>query len=277
MLSKKNLSMPKKTIACVIARTVSTRLPLKVLRNVVEDYSMLDFMIQRLKLVDNINEIYICTSREAADDILEDVAKRNDIKIYRGSPDAVIERIISVGDIEKADNVIRITGDNVFTSYEYLKDQIDIHNDNELDYTRITDVPVGSTAEVMRLSAVKECFDLIDPAISEYLLLYMFNPEHFKCGVVNIKNIKSSSSYTVTVDTKEDLDRTKSIFYRYSKDPLSIGLIDIISIIDEFKLPNSTIKSTGSVKMPYGKEISFKEFLSDMQRRIDGSSHFSIG
>jgi spore coat polysaccharide biosynthesis protein SpsF len=269
--------MSNKTIACLIARTVSTRLPLKVLRNVVEDYSMLDFMIQRLKLVDNINEVYLCTSHEAVDDILEDVAIRNDIKIYRGSPDAVIERMISVGNIEQADNVIRITGDNVFTSYEYLNDQIDIHNENELDYTRITDVPVGSTAEVMRLSAVKECFDLIDPAISEYLLLYMFNPDHFRCGVVSVESIKSSSNYTVTVDTKDDLERTKNIFSRYTGDPLNISLKEIISIIDDFKLPNSKIEASGSVKMPYGKEVSFKEFLSDMQRRIDGSSHFSIG
>ena len=66
--------MSKKTIACVIARTVSTRLPLKVLRNVVNEYSMLDFMIQRLKLVKNIDDIYICTSHEMVDEILEDVA-----------------------------------------------------------------------------------------------------------------------------------------------------------------------------------------------------------
>ncbi|RDH81539.1 MAG: hypothetical protein DIZ80_15795 [endosymbiont of Galathealinum brachiosum] len=269
--------MSKKTIACIIARTVSTRLPLKVLRNVVEDFTMLDFMIQRLKLVNNINEIYLCTSHEAVDDILEDVASRNEIKIYRGSPDAVIERMISVGNNECADNVIRITGDNVFTSYEYLEEQINIHNLNDLDYTRIIDVPVGATAEVMKLTAVKECFDLIDPAISEYLLLYMFKPEHFKCGVVNIRDLKSCSNYTVTVDTNKDLDRTKSILEYYSGNPLKINLKDIVAIIDENKIANSKIESSGNIKMPYGKEISFDEFQEDMNKRIKESNYFEIG
>ncbi len=269
--------MSKKTVACVIARTVSTRLPLKVLRSVVDNYSMLDFMIQRLKLVPNINEVYLCTSHEMVDDILEDVAERNAVKIYRGSPDAVIERMISVGDLEKADNVIRITGDNVFTSYEYLEDQINIHNDNDLDYTRIIDVPIGSTAEVMKLKAVKECYDLIDPAISEYLLLYMFQPKHFKCGVISLNEIKKSSEYTVTVDTKEDLDRTKSIFKNYKKDPLKISLKEIINIMDEYKISNSKIQSGGDIKMPYGEVITFEEFQKDMNERIRNSNQYRIG
>ena len=269
--------MAKKTIACVIARTVSTRLPLKVLRTVVDEYTMLDFMIQRLKLVKNIDDIYICTSREPVDDILEDVAVRNSVKIYRGSPDAVIERLISVGNIEKADNVIRITGDNVFTSYEYLEQQIQIHNDNGLDYSRVIDVPIGSTAEVMKLTAVKECYDLIDPSISEYLLLYMFDPNHFKCGVISINNIKESSDYSVTVDTKEDLLRTKNIFKHYSGEPLKISLSEIIKIIDTYTIENSKFELTGNVKMPYGKEISFEEFQNDMSQRIEKSNSFRIG
>jgi len=269
--------MSKKTIACVIARTVSTRLPLKVLRNVVDEYSMLDFMIQRLKLVKNIDDIYICTSHEMVDDILEDVAFKNKVKIYRGSPDAVIERLIAVGELEKAENVIRITGDNVLTSYEYIQEQIDIHNKNELDYTRIIDIPIGATAEVMKLSAVKECYDLIDPAISEYLLLYMFKPKHYKCGVINLEEIKNSSNYTLTVDTKEDLERTKNIFKYYEGNPLNIKLKDAINIIDKYDLKNSKIKSSGNIKMPYGKEITFEEFQNDMQNRINNSRQFTIG
>jgi len=237
---------------------------------------MLDFMIQRLKLVEEIDGIYLCTSHEPVDDILEDVAARNEIKIYRGSPDAVIERIIAVGVAENADNVIRITGDNVFTTYEYLGQQIVIHNENNLDYTRIVDVPIGATAEVMKLTAVKECYDLIDPAISEYLLLYMFDPDRFHCGVLNIEGLKMCSDYTVTVDTNEDLQRTRNILSHYSKDPLKISLAEIIDIIDNFNIPDSKFKLSGNIKMPYGKEITFDEFQNDMNQRIRKSQHYMI-
>jgi len=268
--------MNKKTIACVIARTVSKRLPLKVLRNVVDGYSMLDFMLKRLKLVKNIDSIYICTSYEVVDDILEDVASKNKVRIYKGSPDAVIERLISVGELEKSDNVVRITGDNIFTSYEYLERQINIHNENQLDYTRIVDIPFGATAEVMRLSALKECYKLIDPAVSEYLLLYMFQPENYKCGVITLKDLKKSSDYTLTVDTKEDLNRTREIFKHYKDNPLEIKLKDIINILDKNTIPNSKIQFSGNVKMPYEEEISFKEFQNDMQRRIDSSEQYVL-
>lgn len=269
--------MNKKTIACIIARCVSTRLPLKVLRNIVDKYSMLDFIIQRVKQVKNIDDIYICTSYEMIDDILEDVAFKNRVKIYRGAPDAVIERLIAVGELEKAENVIRITGDNVLTAYEYLDEQIEIHNINELDYTRIIDVPVGATAEIMTLNALKKCYNSIDPSVSEYLLLYMFNPEYYKCGVINVGEIKKSSNYTLTVDTKEDLERTRSIFEYYKEDPLKIKLKDVINIVDKYNLKNSKIEFSQNIKMPYGKKITFEEFQNDMQNRINNSIHFTIG
>ena len=104
-----------KVVACIIARTVSKRLPLKVLRDLINGVSMIDFLVQRIKKVSEIDEIYICTSINIVDDILEDVAIRNDIKIYRGSEDEVIERMISVGDLEQADVLLRITGDNPLT------------------------------------------------------------------------------------------------------------------------------------------------------------------
>ena len=269
--------MSSKTVACIVARTVSTRLPLKVLRNVVEDLSMLDFMIQRLKLVRNIDDIYLCTSNERVDDILEDVSKRNDVKIYRGSSDAVIERLIAVGELERAESIIRITGDNVFTSSEYLEEQIKIHDVNKLDYTRIIDVPIGASAEVMRLSAVKKCNKMIDASKSEYLLLYMYNPELFKCGVISLKGIKESSNYTVTVDTQDDYIRTKQIFGLFMGNPLDIKLKDIIDITDKHDIKNSKLEFSGNVKMPDDEEITFEEFQIDMNERKRASIHFTIG
>lgn len=269
--------MTNKTVACVIARTVSTRLPLKVLRNVSGEYSMLDFIIQRLKLVENIDEIYICTSFEAVDDILEDVAAKNCVKVYRGSPDRVIERLVSVGEISQADNIIRITGDNVFTSYEYLNEQIQIHNVNSLDYTRIIDVPIGATAEVMSLSALRRCYESIDPAISEYLLLFMFSPSNYNCGVVRIQSLKESSDYTITVDTPADYNRTKKILESFDGNPLEIQLKEIVDLIDEHQIENSIYNASGIVKMPYGKEITFEEFHQDMANRIEQSNKYLIG
>lgn len=268
--------MGSKTVACVIARTVSTRLPLKVLRKVTDELSMIDFIVQRLKLISNIDDVYICTSRESVDDILEDVAAKNDVKIYRGSPDRVIERLIEVGEICGADNIVRVTGDNVFTSYEYLEEQIKIHNENKLDYTRIIDVPVGATSEVMTLSALKKCYGSIDPSISEYLMLFMFSPNDYNCGVIKIQDLENCSDYTLTVDTPEDYVRTRSIIESYQDEVLRIKLKEIIELMKSSDIPNCTYSPSGKVKLPYGKEITFEEFKSDMNSRIELSKNFTV-
>lgn len=264
-------------VACIIARTVSTRLPLKVLRMVNNEMSMLDFMITRLKTVQGINSIYLCTSKEPVDDILEDVAAKNRINLYRGSPDAVIERIIDVGDLESADNVIRITGDNVFTATELLEQQIAIHVENSLEYTRYSGLPIGATAEVMSLNAVKDCYKNIDPAISEYLMLYMFDPSRYKCGVLKRADRPDYSNFTLTVDTPDDLKRTREIFKGLEAMGLESTLDNIIKVIENTDISFSTLDGSATIKMPYGETITFSNFLNNMRDRMNRSQVFEIG
>jgi len=266
-----------KTVACVIARTVSTRLPLKVLRSVAPGLSMLDFMLQRLKKVAGIDSVYLCTSYEAIDDILEDVAAANDVKCYRGSADAVIERIIAVGDQERAENVIRVTGDNVFTACEFLGEQIEIHRREALQYTRITGLPLGATAEVMSLEAVKDCYGRIDPAVSEYLLLYMFDPFSYRCGALKVTGLPDCSRLSLTVDTPADLQRTRDILKYYGGEKIDIRLRDIMEIINNYDLPQTLIEESAPLKMPYGQTVSFADFQSDMAARAGKSTAFLIG
>jgi spore coat polysaccharide biosynthesis protein SpsF len=266
-----------KVVACVIARTVSKRLPLKILRDLKPGLSMIDFLIQRIKSVDKIDEIYLCTSEEAVDDILADVASRNGIKLYRGSADAVIERMLAVGDIEKADVLIRITGDNPFASVEFINHQLELLENRNLDYVRVVDVPIGSTTEVMTTDALKRCYNTMDPSVSEYLMLFLFEPNHFRCGI--IKAFKDDySSYSVTVDTPDDLIRTKGILELLYQKGLNFKLSDLITVYNDsnVKLPAMKISLGGNIKYPYDKIITFDEFSNDMNRRKENSTMIKL-
>tara|TARA_R110002072_G_scaffold131586_4_gene271379 strand:+ start:13368 stop:14171 length:804 start_codon:yes stop_codon:yes gene_type:complete len=259
-----------KTVACIIARTVSTRLPIKVLRDLTPGTTMIDYLVQRLKTVQRIDEIYICTSSQPVDDVLEDVAIRNGVKLYRGSEDKVIERMIDVGTAEAADVVLRITADNPFTTTEYIDEQIEFLVENELDYARIVEVPIGASPEVIRFSALKDCYTKMDPSVSEYLMLFLFEPNTYKCGVLKVFE-EDYSNYTVTVDTPEDLVRTKKVLEIFEGD--AIALKDIIGIYknDNYDLPVTQFAMAGDVKLPYGKMVSVAEFSADMNRRKEQS------
>lgn len=258
-----------KSIACIVARTVSTRLPLKVLRDLSPKTSMIEFLIERLKTVGSIDSIYICTSSEPVDDILEDIAIRNNIKIYRGSADQVTERLLAVGQLEKADNIIRITGDNPFTSIEYIDAQINFLIENNLDYVRLVNAPIGSTAEIIKYDALKMCHEQMDPNVSEYLMLYLFEPRKFKCGIIQVTN-EDTSEYSFTVDTEADLKRTKLVLQHLNHPNFrKIKLSEILAIYtnNHINLPAKSFAAQGMVKMPYDKLISFEEFSEDMNRR----------
>jgi spore coat polysaccharide biosynthesis protein SpsF len=262
-----------KVVACIIARTASQRLPLKVLRSLSPELSMIDFLVRRICQVEEIDVVYLCTSTDAGDDILEDVAARNGIRIYRGSPDRVIERMIAVGDLEEADIVLRITGDNPFTSYEYIGRQIAFLEEYALDYVRVADVPVGASAEVISMPALKECYSRMDPDVSEYLMLFLFEPEQFRCGVVKVFP-EDFSAYSVTVDTPDDLQRSRrTLEFLGREDPVKIRLSEILDIYTthEHALPALKIPVSGSVKLPYNEVKPFGEFQEDMHRRKEHS------
>jgi spore coat polysaccharide biosynthesis protein SpsF len=264
-----------KVVSCIIARTVSTRLPLKVLRQIGGEPTMLDFMIKRLKRVSSIDEVFICTSHESVDDILQDVAERNGARIYRGSPENVIERMLAVGELTDAELLLRITGDNPFTATEYINDQVSLLRSKKLDYVRLIDVPVGATAEVMTRDALIRCNSMMDPSVSEYLMLFMFEPNNFRCGVTK-PFAKDYSNMSVTVDVPADLARTLSILGNANGDPLSITLRQITDLIEKHNIPDSFIKPAGTIKLPYGKSVEFSEFLRDMNRRIQQSERIEL-
>lgn len=263
-----------KTVACIIARTVSTRLPLKILRDVMPGVSMIEFLIQNLKGKGVVDAIYLCTSIETPDDILEDIAVRNGIEIYRGSADDVTERLLAVASIEDADALVRITGDNPFSFVEYIPQQMELLRSNNLDYVRLHQVPIGASCEVFTRQALKKCVSEMDPTVSEYLMLFLFEPRNFKCGIISITE-RDFSSFSLTVDNPDDLVRTRLILSQLAFDGVNYNSVlaeHILPVIaQDENLPARIYQMSGTVKMPYGETITFREFKSDMERRILGS------
>lgn len=263
-------------VSCIVARTTSTRLPLKVLRsvNVNRSKSMLDVIISKAKQSKLTNKIVLCTSDEACDDILEDVAFKNEIDIYRGEGDEVICRLLNVAKQENADYIIRITGDNVFASGEYIDEQIDLCIKNDLDYCRLTNVPIGATAEVIKVSALKHLMLTIDPAVSEYLMLYIFDPKVYKCGILSAQ--ADFSNLSITVDTPEDLANVKEVIKLLGDTPEALSLVNICELMSERKDLFGYVPDDAKVKLPYGKSVTYMEFKKTQNLKIKGAQCHKI-
>jgi len=261
-----------KNIACIIARTNSSRLPKKVLRKV-NNIKMIEYIIRKLKKSKLLDKIFLCTSNDSSDSVLVDIAKKEEIDFYCGHPENVLERMLAVGEIECADNLLRITGDNIFSDEVFIDLMLKHHLEEKADYTRTEKLPIGVTAEVMTLSSLKKCASTIDPLFSQYLMLYMFQPMINKCLVLLPTEKLSRPNWSLTVDTMSDWERTKKIIGS-RKELLSYD--DILKICEEQKIDNLEFVNGGQVKFPADVIMSFEAVRHELENRIAKSLTIEI-
>lgn len=257
------------TVACIIARTNSTRLPRKVLLEV-NGRKVIEHIIDRIKKVKDIDEIYIATSTHPDDEILGEIASKNNIKIHYGSERSVIDRMLEIGEKENAKNLIRITGDNIFTDPEILEITLKAHNESKAEYSRAEKLPIGTTAEVIDIDALKRCYYSIDPEKSEYLFYYIFDPTKYITLVMLPKDNNFIKEYaSLTVDTASDMERTKYIFDNIDKKIILYR--DIVELSHVKKIPYYEINKDTTIKLPDNDTIRYGDFRNLIDKRIDES------
>lgn len=99
-----------RTVAIVQARMTSTRLPGKVLLEVL-GRPMLSYQLDRVSRVAAIDRIVIATTTNATDDPIAHFAEDNGFGLHRGSESDVLGRFEGAARAHDADIVVRLTAD----------------------------------------------------------------------------------------------------------------------------------------------------------------------
>lgn len=99
-----------RTVVILQARVASTRLPGKVLLDVL-GRPMLARQIERLQRSTRADEIVVATTDQAADAPLAKLADECGVRWYRGDADDVLRRFVNAAREAAADVVVRTTGD----------------------------------------------------------------------------------------------------------------------------------------------------------------------
>ncbi len=261
-----------KNVACIIARTNSSRLNKKVLFEY-NGITLIEYIIKKIKRAQLVDEIYICTTTEMDDKILIDIADKNGVKSFAGSRDSVISRMLNVGEIEEADNLIRITGDNVFTDEVYLDLMIEKHFEKGADYTRTEFLPLGITAEVMNRNMLLDCNNSIDQNCSQYLLLYTFDPSKYKCLVLIPPKKHQKENWRISIDEKKDWEIVKNVLSKCE------GIPNYDDIVDEIMKNNIDIErkqSKSKIKFPAGVKLYYEAARLEMKSRLNDSEQIIV-
>ena len=90
----------KKNIAIIQARMNSSRLPGKMFKKIGK-YSIIEWVIKRLKKIKSIDRIILATSKKKIDRKLKIISKKLNIDYFAGSEKDVLGRFVAMSKIPK--------------------------------------------------------------------------------------------------------------------------------------------------------------------------------
>jgi spore coat polysaccharide biosynthesis protein SpsF len=229
---KEKSKTPGKRIGIIVqARMGSTRLPGKIIKEILGK-PMLSILIERLKKVKLINDIIIATTTQNRDDIIVDIAKKCNVKFYRGEEEDVLKRYYDAARENKLDVVVRVTSDCPIADPEMIDKMIQkFLSTNDFDYlsnTLVRTYPRGFDAEVFNFTALDRAFHYAD-RIYQREHVTPFIHEHMRC--YSYENDKNYSNFRVTVDTIEDFELVSEIFNQL-KQLSCIKYQDVINLLN---------------------------------------------
>jgi spore coat polysaccharide biosynthesis protein SpsF len=216
----------------ITARMKSTRLPKKLTLKI-DDKEMIAWMVERLKLSSFVHEIIIATSINPQDDILCQIAKKENVKCFKGSEEDVLDRLYHAAVLYGIDYIVNITGDCPLVGYDFIKNIIHEYKNTDADLITAFDLPHGFYSYGMKVSALKKILEIKDEVDTEIWGDYFTKTGLFK--VINLKTPEDlkRKNYRLTLDYLEDYEFFKALFKAMGKETYKKTTREIIEFLDK--------------------------------------------
>jgi spore coat polysaccharide biosynthesis protein SpsF (cytidylyltransferase family) len=235
-----------KIVAVIQARTGSTRLPKKVLKEI-NNEAIIRWQIRRIQKVKKLDYIVLATTNNQEDNELASLAEESGIQVFRGDSLDVLSRFQMVINEINPENIVRITGDCPLFMPTMCDTMISDFYESGYDYLSNTIVPTwpdGCDIEIFKTETLLrlQSFDLTQEEREHVTLGIYKRQDVFKCK--NYANDKDESEHRWTLDTLEDLHFLKSVYSFFKGKELDFTYNDVMKLFEE-KLLAPRIDSGG--------------------------------
>lgn len=229
----------KKVVVSIEARMSSSRLPGKMLMNI-GNKTVIQHLIDRLRLCEKVEDIIIATTENPNDDLLVEWAKNYNVNYFRGSEEDVLQRLIDAHEIMNTDIIVEITGDCPFTDPEIVDLAVETYKVNDCDYLtncEVSSVPPGLYVQVFSLNSLKKIGNIVkDLAVREHVSLYYYeNPDKYKIiHLMSPLKWRLPKDTRIYLDYKEDLTFLRMIDDYFAKKNIEFYYADdIVNLLNE--------------------------------------------
>lgn len=205
-----------KTIAIVQARMGSTRLPNKVMRPICGT-PMIGLLLGRLAAATRVDQVFVATSEDPRNDPLAEYVRSLGYGVYRGSEDDVLDRFYQVARRERADVVVRISGDSPLIDPALVDAVISEYLRTGVDYASNIEPPTypdGQDTEVFSYAVLEKAWKEAR-ARSEREHVTPFFRWSRAFTHANVTHDSDESGQRWTVDEPADFDLIQRIFEHF--------------------------------------------------------------
>lgn len=246
-------------LAILQARMSSTRMPNKVLKKI-NGKELLKYECERLSKSKKIDKLIIATSTDISDNEIEKFSLKNDIEIYRGSLDDVLERYFQCAKRYKEKNnieslnIIRVTGDCPIIDVNVVDEVIEVFENGNYDYVSNTLMPTypdGMDVEICTYEALANAhYNATYSSDREHVTLYIKKSEKFTKH--NVASIYDFSHLRMTVDEQNDFELIKMILENLYEENPNFSYLDAIVFMsknpDTFYINSEIMRDEGLKK-----------------------------
>lgn len=228
-----------KTVAIIQARMGSTRLPGKILKDLMGK-TVLQHVIERVRMVNSIDEVIIATTILDQDNVVVHEANKCGVKFFRGSEEDVLSRYYLAAKESEADVIVRITSDcplidpiitNKVVKYFLEKQEYELVTNAGIDVTKRT-FPRGLDTEVFSFQALEEAFrETTLPYQREHVTPYIYENSN---KIYFYQNEVDYSHLRWTLDTEEDYLLIEEIYTHLYHGTHNFYFQDILQLLDKY-------------------------------------------
>jgi sialic acid synthase SpsE/spore coat polysaccharide biosynthesis protein SpsF (cytidylyltransferase family) len=225
-----------KTGIIVLSRYNSRRLPGKALIDIC-GRPVLGHILARLRHAAPEVPVVVATSSEPSDDAIAAYCRRAGVDCHRGALDDVAGRFLSAATERGWDFAVRINGDNLLTDRDSLRAMLAVAATDQFDL--VTNVPgrpfpTGMTIEILRTSHFRSTMAQVNTAHDREHVTswYYTNPDAGRRHVYQNRQAPTAAGLHLALDTPDDLIRLRDIVTRAGPAALTMGLVDIVKLLD---------------------------------------------
>tara|TARA_B100000579_G_C22816274_1_gene848019 strand:+ start:488 stop:1171 length:684 start_codon:yes stop_codon:yes gene_type:complete len=202
-----------KIVTIVQARQTSKRFPNKVLKTI-NGHTVIEIILKRLMKSKFLKSIVVAIPKNKKNLKLFNYLKKKNYKVFRGSEKNVLDRYYNAAKANKADIIIRVTGDCPLVDTNIVEKGLKIFLKKNYDFVSNTierSYPDGLDISIFSFDLLKKSWKSNQKSLAkEHVTINMKKDKSVK--KFNFKNNKDFSNYRWTLDHKKDYKKIKKIF-----------------------------------------------------------------